>query len=315
MDLNRLEEFTIIAKHLSIKKAAEELQISPATLSSRLNNFEKSLNTELFYRGSSCLSLSPSGKKLLTDALSITQSVKTIKEEIRHSSSTELQHLRIMVIGFGLPFYLGPYLDIVSKNNPSLQLDILDDTYCSIEDGLKNNHIDLVFAPTMAHTCPDGIIRHVLATAHQYVLLPQFHPLVNASSISLKELDGETFILYPNHATTLRSFQIENLNDSGIRYHIYESDTSANFYQLLVPIGKGLVLTPFHSFNDLPNTRSVPIRDIVYPAPSTLLYSRDHIRPEAKAFAQDFLKFVKEASSHDHRKTIRIPHSVEGSKL
>ncbi|MBQ8519687.1 MAG: LysR family transcriptional regulator [Agathobacter sp.] len=315
MDLNRLEEFTIIAKHLSIKKAAEELHISPATLSSRLNNFEKSLNTELFHRDSSHLSLSPSGHKLLTDALSITRSVKAIKDEIRHSNSTELQHLRILVVGFGLPFYLGPYLDIVSKNNPSLQLDILDDTYCPIENGLKNNLIDLAFAPTMAHTCPEGIIRHVLASAHQYVLLPEFHPLVNAPSVSLKELDGETFILYPNHATTLRSFQIENLNNAGIRYHIYESDTSANFYQLLVPIGKGVVLTPFHSFNDLPNTRSVPIRDIIYPAPSTLLYSKDHIRPEAKGFVQDFLKFVKEASSHDHRKTLRISDSIEGSKL
>lgn len=315
MDLNRLEEFTIIAKHLSIKKAAAELKLSPATLSSRLNNFEKSLNTHLFFRGSNGLSLTPSGKKLLTDALSITQSIRSIKEDIRHTHSTELQHLRIMVIGFGLPFYLGPYLDIVSKKNPSLQLDILDDTYCSIEDGLKNNLIDLVFAPTMAHTCPDGIVRHVLATAHQYVLVPEFHPLINATSISLKELDGETFILYPNQATTLRNFQTENLNNSGIRYHIYESDTSANFYQLLVPIGKGLVLTPFHSFNDLPNTRSIPIRDIIYPAPSTLLYSKDHIRPEAKVFAQDFLKFVKEASSHDHRKTIRVPDFIEDSKL
>lgn len=315
MDLNRLEEFTIIAKYLSIKKAAEELCISPATLSSRLNNFEKTLGTELFFRGSSSLSLSPSGQKLLTEALAITHSIKSMKDEIRRSSTTELQHLRIMVVGFGLPFYLGPYLDMVSKNNPTLKLDILDDRYCSIEDGLKNNLIDIAFAPTMAHTCPDGIVRHVLATAHQYVLLPQFHPLINADSISLKELDGETFILYPNHATTLRNFQIENLDHAGIRYYVYESETSANFYQLLVPIGKGLVLTPFHSFNDLPNTRSVPIRDIIYPAPSTLLYSKDHIRPEAKVFVHDFLTFVKEASSHDHRKTIRISDSFEGSKL
>ena len=315
MDLNRLEEFTIIAKHLSIKKAAAELHISPATLSSRLNNFEKSLGVSLFHRNSSTLSLSPSGQKLLADANSITQFVHSLKEEIRRDSSTSLQHLRIMVVGFGLPFYLGPYLDIVSKKNPSLQLDILDDTYCSIEEGLKNNLVDLVFAPTMAHSCPEGIARHVLATAHQYVLVPEFHRLANSASVSLKDLDGESFILYPNKETSLYNFQIENLRSSGIRYQIYESSTAANFYQLLVPIGKGLVLTPFHAFMDLPNTRNIPIRDISYPAPSSLLYSRDHIRPEAKAFAQDFLKFVKEASSHDNRKAIRIPNSIKNPEL
>lgn len=315
MDLNRLEEFTIIAKHLSIKKAAKELHVSPATLSSRLNNFEKSLDTNLFIRSSSSLTLSHSGKKLLTDALSITQSVKKLKDEIRNDSSTDFKHLRILVVGFGLPFYLGPYLDIVSKKNPALQLDIVDDKFCSIEEGLKNNLIDLAFAPTMAHTCAEGIIRHVLATSHQYVLVPEFHLLANASSLSLKDLDGETFILYPNENSSLRSFQVENLNSAGIRYQTYESSTSANFYQLLVPIGKGLVLTPFHSFMDLPKTRNIPIRDISFPAPSTLLYAKEHIRPEAKVFVHDFLNFVKETSSHDHRKTIRIPDSFENTKL
>lgn len=305
MDLNRLEEFTVIAKYQSIKKAAEELQISAATLSSRLSNFEKTLGVTLFRRTAQGLELSPSGKKILTEAMSITQSVQSLKKEVQNAGSTEIQYLRIMVVGFGLPFYLGPFLDIVSKKNPDLQLDIVDDTYCSIEEGLKNNTIDLAFAPTMSHTCPNGIIRHELATAHQYILMPQSHPLADASSVSFKDLDGETFILYPNRAAaTLRTFQMENLKDSGIHYKIYESDTSAAFYQLLVPIGKGLIITPFHIINDLPNSRTVPIRDILHPAPSTLLYAKDSIRPEAKLFATDFLKFVKETSSHDNRKTL-----------
>jgi len=305
MDLSRLEEFTIIAKHLSIKKAAEELHLSPATLSSRLNNFEKSLNTELFYRGSSCLSLSPSGKKLLTDALSITQSVRKLKEDIRETPLTELQHLKIMVVGFGLPFYLGPFLDIVNQKNPDLQLDIVDDAYCPIADGLKKNSIDLAFAPTMTHTPLDGIMRHPIAAPHQYILLPQSHPLSDAPSVSMKDLEDETFIIYPQKAETiLRDFQLDNLQKSGIRYKTYESDTASSFYQLLVPIGKGIVLTPFHASMDVPNSRNIPIRDISYSAPASLLYAKDNVRPEAKQFITDFLSFGKEVMSNDHRKTV-----------
>lgn len=305
MDLKRLEEFTIIAKHLSIKKAAEELHISPATLSSRLNNFEKSLGITLFERASNSLILNSYGKKLLSDAISITQSVQKLKEDIQGKPFTELQHLKIMVIGFGLPFYLGPFLDIINQKNPDLQLDIVDDSYCSIAEGLQNNIIDLAFAPTMSHTPLAGIMRHPIAAPHQYILLPQSHPLSDAPSVSMKELEDETFIIYPQKAETiLRDFQLDNLRKSGIRFKTYESDTSTSFYQLLVPIGKGIILTPFHASMDVPNTRNIPIRDISYSAPSTLLYAKENIRSEAKQFITDFLSFGKEVMSHDHRKTI-----------
>lgn len=305
MDLNRLEEFTIIAKHLSIKKAAEELHLSPATLSSRLNNFEKSLGTTLFLRGSSSLSLSPSGKKLLSDAVSITLSIQKLKKDIQTTPLTELQHLKIMVVGFGLPFFLGPFLDIISQKNPDLQLDIVDDSYCSIKEGLKDNTIDLAFAPTMTHSPLDGIMRHPIAAPHQYILLPQSHPLADAPSVSMKDLEDETFIIYPEKAETiLRDFQLDNLKKSGIRFKTYESDTSSSFYQLLVPIGKGIILTPFHASMDVPNSRNIPIRDISYAAPSTLLYAKDNVRVETKQFITDFLNFGKEVMSNDHRKTI-----------
>lgn len=301
MDLNRLEEFVIIARTHSIKKAAEELHLSPATLSSRLNKFEESLGTPLFSRTGHHLSLTNYGTHLLIDAQEITEKYTQIKQELLYMNESTLHQLRIGIMGSGLPFYLGPFLDITNKLHPDLQLDILDDACYSIFDSLLSGELDLFFSPATSDMVHDDIVKYALTTARQYVILPEDHPLSGQNSISIKELDNEHFILYPiTKESCLRDFQLKNLEASGIHYSIYESRTTPSFYKLLVPIGKGIVLTPNPMVSDIPNTVCIPVNDIACPPPVSLFYSKKNARPEVRRFISDFLKYVKEQSSHEH---------------
>lgn len=305
MDLERLHEFVILAEQKSIKKASEVLLLSPATLSARLNTFEKTLNTTLFHRQQSGLVLTESGNRLYSNAVSITKRYHSLKAELQLQNHEEYHTLRIAVLGSGLPFYLGPYLDIISKKFPDLHLDILDDSCYSILDGLLSNSIDLYFAPAMSHLTSDGIARFPFTVSHQYIVLPQQHHLAKNTSISLKELDGETFILYPNtKESCVRDFQLENLKASGIRFSTYESETVTAFHQLLVPIGKGILLTPIHTMGDLPNCVSIPVNDITYTAPTTLFYKKKHTKAEVMYFISGFKKFVEGKNYYDNRKDV-----------
>ncbi len=65
MDLERLNEFIVIAEKKSIKKAAGELLLSPAALSARLCAFERSLGITLFNRSVSPLALTSDGSRFL----------------------------------------------------------------------------------------------------------------------------------------------------------------------------------------------------------------------------------------------------------
>lgn len=305
MELERLNEFVTLAQQKSIKKASEELSLSPATLNARLTAFEDSLGTTLFHRQRSGLVLTESGNRLYSNAVAITGRYQSLKAELQLLNQEEYNTLRIAVLGSGLPFYLGPYLDIISKKFPELHLDILDDSSYSIKEGLLSNNIDLYFAPAMSHIPLDGITRFTFAVPHQYVILPQYHRLAEQTSVSLKQLEGETFILYPNtKETCVRDFQTENIKASGIHFSTYESDTASTFYQLLVPIGKGIILTPIHMMGDLPNCVSLPVSEITYPAPATLFYKKHNTKPEVINFVSGFTKFVKGTNDHDHRKTV-----------
>lgn len=305
MELNRLQEFVLIARKKSIKKAAEEMNLSPATLSARLRHFESSLEMTLFERNQSEMLLSEKGTQFYPDALRIVQEYQTLIHELQHAEETSFHTLRIAVIGTGLPFYLGPFLDTLNARHPQVALDLIDDSSFSVQEGLLSGQVDIYFATMLNRTVLPGITRRTLAPSQQYVLLPASHPLASRKRISLPELDGERFILYPETGEScIRRFQLENLKASGIRYSIYETCSSPVFFQLLVPIGKGIVISPIPAVDPPPNCVRIPLSDVAYSASSSLFYCKTNTKPEIKLFVEEYLNFTKENEPHDYRKPL-----------
>lgn len=301
MDFERLEEFSVIAKCGSISKAAEELHLSCATLSARLQRFEAHLGTALFSRSRTGLELTPAGQQLLPSALDILASYRQITRELRFIQEHAYHRLRIAISGSNLPLYLGPFLDQLNLTYPDIELEILDDSEYGILDGIQSGEIDIYFAPVMDSFCPSGLIKKTVAAPNQYVILPRNHRLAGRTMLSIRELDGEQFLLYPKTAeSSIRDFQIQNLQDAGIRYTLYDSNTAALFYKLLIPVGKGLLLRPTPMMDLPPNTVCLPVTGLPHPATTCFFYSKSNQDPDVLAFAKDFPAFAKEVVSHEH---------------
>lgn len=304
MDLERLAEFVAIAQHGSLKKAASELGISTATLSARLLRFEEHLGTPLFQRTGTAMVLTGSGRQLLPNALDILSQYKLIRHDMQRALEHSYHKLRIAVTGTSLPLHLGPFLDQLILNHPHMQLELLDDSRCGIADGLASGEADIYFGPVLDEPVPKNLVRHTIGSPGEYVLLPKAHRLADRSMVSIRELDGECFILYPRTAeSAIRDFQLKNLRDSGIRYSLYESDTSVLFSKLLVPIGKGLLLYT-HTLDLPPNTVCIPITDLPHHASICFFYLRGNTNPDVAAFVKDYLAFAKEVSRYEHRQTL-----------
>jgi DNA-binding transcriptional LysR family regulator len=306
MDLERLKEFVLIADNQSIKQAASLLDVSVSTLSSRLNSFEHDLGTLLFSRNGSALTLTDTGSHFYSNAKRLVTNYNDIATTTRSLTTTvEYNNITIGVVGTGLPFHLGPFLDMINQRHPNVQIDLVDENYSSITDGLLSGNIDIFFAPIMNHVTYEGIVRYPFSSSHQYVSLPNFHPLANRNSISLKELNGETFILYPKcKENCIRDFQLSNLNASGISFSLYETTSSTALYRLLVPIGKGLLIFPLKQAEGIPNSVTIPLTDISYSASVSLFYRKENTRKEVLLFMNDFDKFIKEQAKNDNRKVI-----------
>lgn len=62
--LNILRAFEAAARHMSIKKAAQELNLTPSAISHRLRLLEKRLGCRLLFRAGSHLELTEAGEAL-----------------------------------------------------------------------------------------------------------------------------------------------------------------------------------------------------------------------------------------------------------
>lgn len=301
MDLERLNEFVTIAQQGNLKKAAQILGISVATLSARLIRFEEHLGTQLFIRSGTTMELSDSGKSLLPNALEILSRYQSIQQDMHRAQEHAYHQLRIAITGSSLPLHLGPFLDKLILDHPNMQLELLDDSQHSIAEGLTSGAVDLYFSPVTEDQIPKNLIRHYVGSPGEFVLLPRSHPLADRSMVSIRELDGECFILYPKTAeTVIRDFQLKNLRDSGIRYSIYDSNTAVVFSKLLVPIGKGVFLYT-HTIDLPPNTVCIPVTDLPHHASICFFHHKNSTNPDVAAFVTDYLAFAKEMARYEHK--------------
>lgn len=304
MELERLAEFAAIAQCGSLKKAALMLDLSAATLSARLIRFEEHLGVALFHRTGGALTLTEDGKHLLPQALEILSQYSQIRTSMAQAQEHAYHKLRIAVTGTSLPLHLGPFLDQLILKYPQMQLDILDDSRYSIGQGLTSDQVDIYFSPGCNDHVPPNCVRQFIARPGEYVLLPRSHRLADRSMISIRELEGESFILYPRtEENAIREFQLKNLRSALSSYSVYDSDSAVLFCRLLVPIGKGIFLYP-HMIDLPPNSVCIPVSDLPHPASICFYYAKNNPNPDVQAFVKDYLAFAKEMTRYEHRKNL-----------
>lgn len=305
MDFDRLAEFAAVAKYGGIKKAALELGVSSATLSARLIRFEEYLGVSLFDRTGGAMVLTAAGRQLLPSALEILTSYQKLCREVCAAQAHSYHQLRIAVTGSNLPLNLGPFLDQLNLSNPGIRIELLDDSRFGIVDGLQSGEVDIYFAPVMENYAPKHLAKNTVSASTQFVILPRSHRLADRTMVSIRELDREQFILYPRTAEpAIREFQLQNLQDSGIRHTLYDGDTATLFYKLLVPVGKGLLLLPTPMMDIPPNAVCLPVTDLPHPATMCFFYDRANQKADVQAFARDFPDFAKEVGKRERRQAL-----------
>lgn len=292
MDLNRLHEFERIAETGSLTAASGQLGISVATLSARLRSFENSLGVQLFRREGRALILTDAGRCLLGNAGDILARYRMISDNLKALTEHRYEQLAF-AIDAPFPLHLGPLMDKLILANPSLILRLLDANSQDLWESLRNGSVDLAFLTTMESVIPEEFDRRRIAGPTQYVVLPAGHPLSNRTSVSLDDLDGETFLLYGKSSNAFaRAFQTVNLEASGIRFSVYDHDIARTLIQFLVPSGKGILITPYY-LTDLPASVQLPLTAAPCPALPWMISLKEPKNRDVPRFIQDFFAFAQ----------------------
>ncbi|MGN1019748.1 MAG: LysR family transcriptional regulator [Aristaeellaceae bacterium] len=297
VNLDRLHEFVVLAEQGSFSGAAGALGLAPATLSARFHAFEESLDARLLAAGPKGLEPTDAGRILLTHARSILGAYQATAAAVAAIPRHAYRRLRIALAETSLPMFLGPFLDRINQNWPDVHIDLVNGSRLPMAESLLRGSVDLYCTLLMDDAVPEGLTRMNIAQPFHHVLLPREHRLAQRTSVSIRELDGECFILAPNsEEPCVRSFQLTNLAAAGIRYRTYDSETDAVYTALLVSIGKGVLLMPSPSPNLPPHAVALSLRDLPHPATPCILASRQSPNPDVHEFMANFAAFIREAS-------------------
>lgn len=289
MELIWLESFVTLAETCNLRAAASQLGISPTTLSERIAQLESYLGARLLNRSRKGSALTEQGQVFLQDARKLLQSWSDISTHVQIMDSTPSSSLRIVFQDRSPVPVVCRFLDDFLMRHPDITPCLYSDQDIALEDGLLSGRVDLYFAYAPQITNPVLARRPVFST-RLGVLLPTSHRLAWKPSLSLKELDGETLILYPETLDpSLRSLELAAIRASGIRYNLFKGELSPMYYSFPVSMGQGVAMIPWlMRTHKPPRVASIPLSDPLCQCTIDMVYSLENSNPALLTFLREY---------------------------
>ena len=145
IEIRNILVFVRLSETLSMRRAGEDLHLTPSAISHSLKYLETELGCKLFDRSSRSMSLTDAGKRFLPDAKSILESVRAARERIKSPDHWQTGQLRIGAGSSACQYILPAVIREFQESFPnvSLKIDTVDGD--EAEDRIKKNELDLGF--------------------------------------------------------------------------------------------------------------------------------------------------------------------------
>ncbi len=197
MELRQLHYLTRIARVGGFRRAADELDLSQATLSEQIKLLEQELGVRLFERGGRNLTLTEAGRALLARAESVLEEVKTAHDEMLEFAHLDRGQLIVGTMTGNGPFWLPGFLAAFMRLHPHVELTLVERVSGVLFKLLENReiHVACLLMPTDDADVPPDISTRQLFSRELVVVLSPQHPLARQSSVTLDDLAGERLIL------------------------------------------------------------------------------------------------------------------------
>jgi DNA-binding transcriptional LysR family regulator len=124
MDLNQLRSFVTVAQHGHLTRAAETLHLSQPALSGHIKALEAQFGVTLFERSSSGMALTPSGRRLLSEATVIIDAVQHLQHAAQALRGAPTGRLRLGTVLDPAVLRVGDLLVLARDRFPQIELEL-----------------------------------------------------------------------------------------------------------------------------------------------------------------------------------------------
>lgn len=206
MTFEQLDYFIAAVESDTFFDAAEKMHTTQSTLSKQIKKLEKELHVFLFNRDKRAATLTEAGKIFYKEALSLSSAHQKVLKKMEAFQNPLLSAKPTLHIG-ALPLLTqynlaAPIHDFI-KIHPEFSVSLSEAEEPELMAGLKDGTFDLIFA---RETMLASSISNTDAVSNPYaffplakdclsVMLPSHHPLAKMTSLSLRDVAEESFLL------------------------------------------------------------------------------------------------------------------------
>lgn len=212
MEIRHLKLIREVAETQSLTKAKDALFLSQSALSHQLKEIENELGTPLFHRVNKKLIITGAGKMVLESAERVLHDIEKTELSIKKYVSGDTGTIRLATQCYTCYHWLPSLLIDFKKEFPKVEIEIILDNSCDIEDQVLDGKIDLAILSEVS----------------------------DRSKLKYYELfRDEVFALVPaDHPWTKKKYvEAEDFADQNVIIHSYPLETVSLFTHLLFPAG------------------------------------------------------------------------------
>lgn len=296
------EVFRAVAQDNSFSRASHRLLVSQSTVSEHIRALEEVLERKVFQRSRRRVELTSAGEHLLTYVERVFQLLEEAETAAKTSDDPFSGKVSFACASSTLLYQLPPILVEYSRSYPRVQLSILTDSIEGVTAELRAGVVDLAL---VAFPVSGRDFRKIALFDEAFVvILPTAHPLAGKSTIRIKELAGEPFILYRQGTNARRTIdRLFHKERFGPRIVMELNHTEA--IKEMVANGFGVSLVPTSAFLTRTPTRDVAMLAIKgggLKRSIGLIYLRSRaMSPSAKALLQLFQSHYSKGRSNRAR--------------
>jgi DNA-binding transcriptional LysR family regulator len=310
MNLNQVQVFCAVAKHLSFSMAAEELFITQPAVSQQVKALERQLNVKLFERVGHKLFLTeageailPHGQALLTARAEMEQSLAMLRGSGRGRLALGANTTGGMYVA---PAIVRAFRDLSPEIEATLQIE----TTTRILDRVMQNMIDVAIVTGTVEDRRFAI--RDLCGDELYLIVSPSHPFAGRSSVSPAEVAAEDFAV-PEPGSRTRMLIEQSFHERGHRLRVTMQLPGTEAVKKAVESNLAVAMVSRYSVPRelaLGVLARVPIEGLVLERPIHILHRKGkHLSPVSRRF----LAFAAEYIAEDRHLTppVLLPGAKE----
>lgn len=288
MNLTKYDVFFKVLETKTISQAAKEIGYSQSAVSQTIKALEEELETTLFIRQKSGVSLSQDGLAYLPYLKSVQASLDNLRTKKKEMKGLNQAILKIgtftSVSRHLLPSLMEEFIQIY----PNVQFELYQSEYTNIEQQLLEGSLDLGF------TCIDAIQQvqyQELYYDKMFALVPQNHVLAKYNVLSMKQIAKYPFIQLDEGEYSLPINMFHSLNlPVQIKHKVYDDSTIL----AMIRQNLGISILYQNALSDYDDLCLIPIQENLFRHVGIAYNNYDTLSYAGKTFLDFILKKTPE---------------------